>query len=252
MVKYITILMLTLSSVLAAGQESKFYESGQVEYEKTINLHVIAKKMKLDEPVYEAYKNGHDQFFKTNSTLMFSGKRSLFMPSGNSVSQNVNVYNGFTFPFSEQANTVYMDFASNLSVKQKKLSEKRLLISDTIVPVKWRITDEFREILGFSCRRANGIVMDSVYVVAFYTDQIHLQAGPESFNGLPGLILQVALPHQNVTWKAISIKTDINAVIEKPDGGEKVDAKKLIELINLELRAVRPSWVGLMQIDLSL
>jgi GLPGLI family protein len=31
--------------------------------------------------------------------------------------------------------------------------------------------------------------MDSVFIVAFYTDQIVTSGGPESFNELPGMIL---------------------------------------------------------------
>jgi GLPGLI family protein len=48
-------------------------------------------------------------------------------------------------------------------------------------------------IAGFNCRRANAMIMDSIYVVAFYTDEILTTGGPESFSGLPGMILGVAL-----------------------------------------------------------
>ncbi|REA60088.1 hypothetical protein DSL64_15520 [Dyadobacter luteus] len=44
--------------------------------------------------------------------------------------------------------------------------------------------------------------MDSIYVVAFYTNEIHFSGGPESFNGLPGMMLEVFLPHDNVSWTA--------------------------------------------------
>ena len=50
--------------------------------------------------------------------------------------------------------------------------------------------------------------MDSIYVVAFYTDEIVTSGGPESFCGLPGMILGVALPHQHVTWFATKLIDD--------------------------------------------
>jgi GLPGLI family protein len=43
-------------------------------------------------------------------------------------------------------------------------------------------------------------------VVAFYTDEIIPSGGPESFTGLPGMILGVALPHQHLTWFATKVQ----------------------------------------------
>ncbi len=57
-------------------------------------------------------------------------------------------------------------------------------MQDSTRKITWKITDEMREIAGFSCRRANAIMLDSIYVVAFYTDQIPVSGGPESFSGL--------------------------------------------------------------------
>ncbi|ULT40412.1 GLPGLI family protein [Niabella defluvii] len=42
-------------------------------------------------------------------------------------------------------------------------------------------------------------------MVAFYTDEIITKAGPESFNGLPGMILGLAIPHQHITIFATSV-----------------------------------------------
>ncbi|RZL12152.1 MAG: GLPGLI family protein, partial [Pedobacter sp.] len=44
-----------------------------------------------------------------------------------------------------------------------------------------------------------------VYVVAYYSNQIAVSGGPESFTGLPGMILGLALPHENITWFATKV-----------------------------------------------
>ena len=73
--------------------------------------------------------------------------------------------------------------------------------------------------------------MDSVYVIAFYTDQITTNGGPESFNGLPGMILGVAIPRINTTWFA----TKLELVEVKPQDlaaplkGKKVDQAGLLK-----------------------
>ena len=94
------------------------------------------------------------------------------------------------------------------AISQKKVFEKLFLVEDSVRKIKWKITDETRNIAGFECRRANALIMDSIYVVAFYTDEIVTSGGPESFCGLPGMILGVALPHQHVTWFATKLIAD--------------------------------------------
>jgi len=83
-----------------------------------------------------------------------------------------------------------------------------LLVQDSLLHIKWKLTGEFRDVAGYSCRWANGLIMDSVYVVAFYTNEIHLSGGPESFNRLPVMILEVFLPHDHVSWTAQKVTAE--------------------------------------------
>ena len=46
----------------------------------------------------------------------------------------------------------------------------------------------------FLCRKALTKICDSVVVVAFYTNEIIPSGGPESFGGLPGMILEFGHP----------------------------------------------------------
>ena len=48
--------------------------------------------------------------------------------------------------------------------------------------IEWKITNDERVIAGLDCRKAVGRIMDSVYVIAFYSEQILVSGGPESFN----------------------------------------------------------------------
>jgi GLPGLI family protein len=51
--------------------------------------------------------------------------------------------------------------------------------------------------------------MDSIYVIAFYTDEIPVSGGPESFTGLPGMILGIVLPRLNTTYFATKVETQL-------------------------------------------
>jgi GLPGLI family protein len=113
-------------------------------------------------------------------------------------------------------------------------------VSDSTRKINWKITNEIRNIAGYDCRRANAIIMDSIYVVAFYTDKIPVSGGPESFSGLPGMILGVALPYEHVTWFASS-------VTEQPVGEDKLKAPTKGKALNQAgllstLKAALKNW----------
>jgi len=55
------------------------------------------------------------------------------------------------------------------------------------------------------CRKAVGILFDTVTVFAFYTDEIVISGGPEGINGLPGMILGVGIPRLHTTWFATKV-----------------------------------------------
>lgn len=52
----------------------------------------------------------------------------------------------------------------------------------------WKITDETKKIAGYTCRKAISNLM-GYHFEAWYTEDIPVSAGPEKFDGLPGLIL---------------------------------------------------------------
>jgi GLPGLI family protein len=74
--------------------------------------------------------------------------------------------------------------------------------------------------------------LDSIYVVAFYTDEIHVSGGPESFHGLPGMILGVAVPHENVTWFATKVTETVDSKnIVPPKKGKEVNYRQMYDEI---------------------
>ena len=97
---------------------------------------------------------------------------------------------------------VIQDLQSKTVSTQREVFENTYIIKDSLRNLDWRITDETREIAGFECRKAVTKICDSVYVVAFYTDQIAVSSGPESVGGLPGMILGLALPRLYTTCVA--------------------------------------------------
>lgn len=208
--KHLFILFAALfTSGILSAQNAHFTTSGTIEYEKKVNMYAVIKKVinKDNEswyaPAFESYKKNNPQFKTLISKMTFGANKTLYAPIESEEPASNSWFSDM--PLAQQINTVYTDLNTNISTTNKKVFDEQFLVKDTARKINWKITDETREIAGYTCRRANAIVLDSIYVVAFYSDEIPVSGGPESFTGLPGMILGVALPHENVTWFATKV-----------------------------------------------
>lgn len=225
------IFCLLLLSSKSFAQHAHFTTSGTIDFERKTNMYAIIPKMfnKDNEawftPLFDAYKKAQPQFKVSKSKLSFANNKTLFTPEEEEPAEGASYFTNS--PFATQNNTIYTDIETKTGIFQKKVFDELFLVKDSTRKIKWKITDETREISGYNCRRANAIMLDSIYVVAFYTTDIPVSGGPESFNGLPGMILGVALPHENITWFATKV-TDMtlapNAVVP-PKKGKPLDGK---------------------------
>ena len=219
---------LFLTGNVVFAQHAHFTTSGTIEFNRNMNMYAMLKKRVTPDneaffqPFLENYMKNNPQFKVLKSTLSFSNNKTIFNPIEPETTQN-NFFGDE--PMTTQNNVVYTDLATNSQVSQKKVFEETFLVKDSTRKIRWKITDETREIAGYNCRRANAIILDSIYVVAFYTTEIPISGGPENFSGLPGMILGVALPHDNITWFATKV-TDTTLppnVVTAPKKGKPVD-----------------------------
>lgn len=250
-VNALIIIVLLSSSNIIFAQNEHFTKSGNIEFEKTVNMYAMIQKEITPSnesffvPILESYKKTQAQFKKAKSILTFTNNQTLYTPVASDT-----LPGGFFSDdaMSGQPNIVFNDLEAHISTTQKKVYEELFVVKDTTRKITWKITDETRQIAGFTCRRANALVMDSIYVVAFYTEQIAVSGGPESFTGLPGMILGVALPHENVTWFATKV-TDITIepkILLPPKKGKAVSNKELYTT----LKQVMKNWGPSAQLEL--
>jgi GLPGLI family protein len=238
-----TLLYILLLSGPSLFAQTRFVTSGTIAYDKIINIFALMNKelnngrdKTFTQLGYDQYIKNHQQIQSLKSALVFGDNKTLFTPTP--PPDNEYGYLIFDLPMAKQNNTTYVDINNSTRVSQRKVFGENFLVKDSVNKIKWKITDETRDILGYSCRRANGLMLDSVYVVAFYTDQIPVSGGPESFTGLPGMILQVALPHESISWVATKI-TDATipaAQLLPPDKGKTYTGKTFKTTLNSLLK----------------
>jgi len=208
----------------AHAQYAHFIQSGKIEFERKVNMYAKLKDRSERSPfmkkLYEAYRKDQPQFYTSKSTLSFSKDKSIyqFLEAG-----KLPVSFLSSDPWVTIKSTVQHDFNTDSVVALKEVYDENFVIKDKKQDIIWKITTETREIAGYQCRRANGLILDSIYVVAFYADEIVPAGGPESFSGLPGMILGVAIPHENVTWFATKVEIDKPLPATPPKLPKKVE-----------------------------
>ncbi|HTF29652.1 MAG TPA: GLPGLI family protein [Flavitalea sp.] len=221
---FITLTFVCLTGNLFAQQ---FISSGKIEFERKVNLH----KLYDYEGTWGDYiKKNAPQFITHYFDFIFKGNQSVYKP-GRDVS-DAKTANWSNFP--GNGNTVYNDYSTDKFLSSKQVFEQLFLIQDSLPKINWKITADTRKIAGFLCRRAEAIIMDSVFVVAFYTDEILATGGPESFNGLPGMILGIGIPRMHLTLFATKLElTEVKDTdIKVPAKGKKTnvaDLKKTLQ-----------------------
>ena len=236
--KTILTILTCLLVTISLKAQNKVITSGKIDFEKRINMHAAAKNEIGDGVMVEFYKQQYDnykksapQFVTLKSTLVFNNDKSLFTP----IKPETPINNFMGNPIATQINTIYTDMSAKNMIAEKIIYGDQFLLKDSIRKITWRLTDETQEVAGYACRRANGIMLDSVYVVAYYTDKIWMSSGPESFAGLPGMILKVALPHLNIIWTAtkVSVENVSPATIIPPKKGDVVNNKQLFDKLKI-------------------
>lgn len=224
MKKILSICLLLGGTFSAVAQHTL---AGKIEFERRVNVHAQLDEMESN-PMFEKMKAQIPKFNSSYFDMLFDTTRSIYKP-GREVEGN-NVFKMFGGG-PATANTVLTDFRTANIKANKAVFEQKFFVEDTIRVIDWKEKDEIRTIANFKCHKAVGRICDTVYVVAFYTEDIPVSGGPEMFAGLPGMIMELAIPRLHTTWIATKVEltppkeTDF-VIAEK---GKKVTEKELFD-----------------------
>jgi GLPGLI family protein len=179
------------------------------------------------------------QFHISYFDYTFAGNESLYK-AGRPTDQETP-----GFSISPNKNILYTNYTTHRKVASKNLLEEDYLIEDSIQKIPWKIGQETRNIAGYECRKAIGRIYDTVYVIAFYAEEIVIKGGPEGFQGLPGMILGLAIPRYNTTWWATKVElANINETdIVPPHKGKKLKLAAFTDELTKKYQAM--GWKGM-------
>ena len=215
--------IIILTAISANAQQ--FINSGMIEYEVRVNNH----RMFGDGFFGEMFKDKMPNFSTTYYHLTFNDNKTIYKYD------RLNEKDKLPWGTNNAEDNIwYNDFNANTRVNQKFVFDQTYILADSLMKLDWKVMpNETREIAGFVCRKAQAVIFDSVYIFAFYTDEITVSGGPMGIHGLPGMILGITIPRMFTSW--IATKLQVNGVntsiIAAPTKGKKKVAAELKQSI---------------------
>ncbi len=186
------LLLLFLTVVLSHVAVSQI-SSAVVTFERRVNLYKKYKNTEHIKSIKEDEKIKIDYF-----SLIFTDTCSLFKPIESQLKE-VNSW-------ATTKNTVFQNFRTNKRVSFKTILKEDVQIIDSLYLRNWKFTESTRSIAGYTCRKVVWQANDSTKIYAWYSYDLGISTGPESFCGLPGTILGVATEDGSVVYFAKKVE----------------------------------------------
>lgn len=132
---------------------------------------------------------------------------------------------------------VYRDLRKNMKIEQREFMTRMFLIESDAGKTDWKLTGEQKTILNFHCLEALR-EEDGKKIRAWFTPEIPISTGPQSYGNLPGLILSVDIDNGQRTITATSVEfTPIDkSLLVKPKEGKKVSAEQYKKIVDEKMK----------------
>lgn len=205
----VVIFLLIVVSFNASGQNQVMH-AGEIVYERRTNLEKRYEGVDQNRWMRGDLKKPMVEEF----VLYFTDSTALFKPILPEVPDERE--------WATMKNTSYQNLNTKVLEQEFSFWGTKVYMEDTIKQREWIITGSKREIAGYECRQAMWQANDSTRIYAWYANELAASFGPETFNGLPGVMLGLAIEDGGVVYFAKEIRplgTDIEK--EKPKGKKK-------------------------------
>ena len=204
-----SLLLITSASIAAIAQ----MKEGKISYERKINMHrfITDPEMRARVPEFRT-----DKF-----ELLFTEQASLFRTVVDDEAPDPFANNGGDrgggprFMMRMPETSTYTDLNAQMQYESRAMFEKTFLVVDSLKQNKWKISGETKTIAKYLCKKATTMIAapqqvrmrfgngprpaedtaapkpKEVELVVWYTEDIPVSVGPDSYAGLPGAILEV-------------------------------------------------------------
>jgi GLPGLI family protein len=167
--------------------------------------------------------------------------------------------------------TLFKDIKNQSFTNQLETFGKQFIIKDRLKPIKWVLHSETKNIGNYTCYKATYtkeieemsmmtfssseddnkgedsnelLEMKTTTVTAWYTPQIPVSNGPESYQGLPGLILEVNDGELTILCSKITLNPKKTLEIAEPKKGKEVTQQEYDDIMEKKMEEMSEQYRG--------
>lgn len=187
--KTILIVLGVLVSLAAAAVVLGQTAEGVITYEVKINMHRTLPKER------EAMRSMIPEFRTSQHQLFFNTTESLYKSVEEDEDEDMDVDDRpVRMRFQQPQVEMYFNQSTSKHITLQEFMGKEYLIEDSLKLPPWKFGTETKMVMGYLCKQAMYFNEERKQdIVAWYAPQIRPFLGPETFNTLPGAVLEIDL-----------------------------------------------------------
>ena len=267
MKKLATLILLLITTSFFA--QKKF--EGKAVYMSKTTMDMSRFGDRYTEQQKKQMKARMKNFLEKTYTLTFNRSESSFK-------ENVSLEapggaSGRSWGRSNGQGSIYKNVQDRKMIEDVEQFSKRFLITEEMEQPKWELGTETKKIGQYTCykatmtkedtsidwgsmfgrRRNNTAKKDStktdakesapkkriLSITAWYTPQVPVSAGPDTYWGLPGLILELSAGRTTMLCTEITINPDDAIAIKTPTKGKKVNREEYNKIVKEKTEEIR-------------
>lgn len=252
---------LLISAVMGISALQAQIKEGTIVYERKINNHrnMPNEQMRAMMPEFRISKH----------LLIFSDSISVYrmipeneapdpFAGGAGAGGVGGIRMSFNVSGGSDGGDLYKNFTQSKSILSSELAGKSYLVVDSITQQPWKLTNETKQILGYTCLKAirkisvqaapmrmmviggsgGNTTRDTsrpqpreIELVAWYAQDIASPVGPENHGQLPGVILELDTDNGATVYKALEFKKQVDQKqLKEPKKGKTVTAAEFSKM----------------------
>ncbi len=180
----------------------------EVQYSFSMQLDTLTRNQQREDLTILRIGKRISQFFNYNR---FYGDSLATDPEGKKLwgqlmVQAIRQRNYDSMPGSKtKGDYLYKNYPDGKVTTTDQLLVDFFRYEEDYVPQAWQMTDSVKQILDYSCQKAECYFRGRHWTV-WFTPDIPISEGPWKFNGLPGLILEAYDAHKDYHYMAVGMR----------------------------------------------
>ena len=236
----IALIIMLCSCIITNAQNT----SGTILYTQKVNIH-------MNLPIeMEGMKDRIPEFRESNHKLTFADSKVMYEGVKNEKNEAERAKKGGKrgrrgMRGGRSQGKRFVDLSTNSVVATRDLMGKKFLVTGTPEKYKWKMTGKSKQVGSYLCQEATW--QDSTtQIIAWFTPMIPVQAGPDDYTGLPGVILHMNINDGETEITATDVQlgeVDSNILLA-PTEGEEVSQEEWTKIREEKMNEMKKEYGG--------